>query len=158
MGALLAADSRAVYLLTTDGRLRCVGTDGKVRWTQRPPLSLAGGTPSAALGAGHLRCARRPSDVAAVRAGDGARAWSARARPMSAPARRRRRHRLPRRPEPGGGGGRRRSPTVVPGPVATAPARHRRLSPPAVTGGVVHALTATHCARCTPTAARPPTR
>ncbi|MFH9865283.1 PQQ-binding-like beta-propeller repeat protein [Streptomyces lydicus] len=75
VGALLAADAHAVYLLTTDGRLRCVGTDGKVRWTRRPPLSLAGGHPAAALGAGHLVLCTETGDVAAVRAEDGARAW-----------------------------------------------------------------------------------
>ncbi|MGW7526743.1 serine/threonine-protein kinase [Streptomyces sp. NPDC054783] len=75
VGALLAADAHAVYLQTTDGRLRCVGTDGKVRWTKRPPLSLSGGHPAAALGAGHLVLCTEAGDVAAVRAADGARAW-----------------------------------------------------------------------------------
>ncbi|MEU9124397.1 protein kinase [Streptomyces sp. NPDC048506] len=75
VGALLAADAHAVYLLTSDGRLRCVGTDGKVRWTQRPPLPLSGGHPAAALGAGHLVLCTEKGDVAAVRAEDGARAW-----------------------------------------------------------------------------------
>ncbi|MFI1200002.1 serine/threonine-protein kinase (plasmid) [Streptomyces sp. BHT-5-2] len=75
VGALLAADAHAVYLLTTDGRLRCVGTDGRVRWTQPPPLPLSGGHPVAALGAGHLVFCTETGDVAAVRAQDGARAW-----------------------------------------------------------------------------------
>ncbi|MGY5137115.1 protein kinase domain-containing protein [Streptomyces nigrescens] len=75
VGALLAADAHAVYLLTSDGRLRCVGTDGKVRWTRRPPLALSGGHPAAALGAGHLVLCAETGDVAAVRAEDGARAW-----------------------------------------------------------------------------------
>lgn len=75
VGALLAADAHAVYLLTSDGRLRCVGTDGKVRWTRRPPLPLSGGHPAAALGAGHLVLCTKTGDVAAVRAEDGARAW-----------------------------------------------------------------------------------
>ncbi|GHE10410.1 serine/threonine-protein kinase [Streptomyces alanosinicus] len=75
VGALLAADAQAVYLQTTDGRLRCVGTDGKVRWTKQPPLSLSGGHPAAALGAGHLVLCTQTGDVAAVRADDGARAW-----------------------------------------------------------------------------------
>ncbi|WP_406473116.1 serine/threonine-protein kinase [Streptomyces platensis] len=74
-GALLAADAHAVYLLTSDGRLRCVGTDGKVRWTRRPPLTLSGGHPAAALGAGHLVLSTETGDVAAVRADDGSRAW-----------------------------------------------------------------------------------
>lgn len=75
VGALLAADADAVYLLTSDGRLRCVGTDGKVRWTRRPPLTLSGGHPAAALGAGHLVLCTETGDVAAVRADDGFRAW-----------------------------------------------------------------------------------
>ncbi|WP_030410342.1 protein kinase domain-containing protein [Streptomyces sp. NRRL S-1448] len=75
VGALLAADAHAVYLLTSDGRLRCVGTDGKVRWTRQPPLPLSGGHPAAALGAGHLVLCTETGDVAAVRAEDGARAW-----------------------------------------------------------------------------------
>ncbi|WP_248000998.1 PQQ-binding-like beta-propeller repeat protein [Streptomyces sp. RPA4-5] len=75
VGALLAADAHAVYLLTSDGRLRCVGTDGKVRWTRRPPLTLSGGHPAAALGAGHLVLCTETGDVAAVRADDGSRAW-----------------------------------------------------------------------------------
>ncbi|MGW2403203.1 protein kinase domain-containing protein [Streptomyces sp. NPDC001739] len=76
VGALLAADAHAVYLLTSDGRLRCVGTDdGKVRWTRKPPLPLSGGHPAAALGAGHLVLCTETGDVAAVRAEDGARAW-----------------------------------------------------------------------------------
>ncbi|MFD8543208.1 protein kinase [Streptomyces sp. NPDC059649] len=75
VGALLAADAHAVYLLTSDGRLRCVGTDGKVRWTRRPPLPLPGGHPVAALGAGRLVLCTEKGDVAAVRAEDGARAW-----------------------------------------------------------------------------------
>ncbi|MEU9111085.1 serine/threonine-protein kinase [Streptomyces sp. NPDC048483] len=75
VGALLAADAHAVYLLTSDGRLRCVGTDGKVKWTQRPPLALPGGHPAAALGAGHLVVCSEAGDVAAVRAEDGSRAW-----------------------------------------------------------------------------------
>ncbi|MFE4023498.1 PQQ-binding-like beta-propeller repeat protein, partial [Streptomyces sp. NPDC059101] len=73
--ALLAADAHAVYLLTTDGRLRCVGTDGKVRWTRQPPLALSGGHPVAALGSGHLVLCTQTGDVAAVRADNGARAW-----------------------------------------------------------------------------------
>ncbi|MCK7626552.1 serine/threonine-protein kinase [Streptomyces sp. RS10V-4] len=73
--ALLAADASAVYLVTTDGRLRCVGTDGTVRWTRQPPLALSGGRPAAALGAGHLVLCTAQGDVAAVRARDGARAW-----------------------------------------------------------------------------------
>ncbi|MEU9504033.1 protein kinase [Streptomyces sp. NPDC048196] len=75
VGALLAADAHAVYLLTSDGRLRCVGTDGKVRWTRQPPLPLSGGHPAAALGAGHLVLCTETGDVAAVRAEDGSRAW-----------------------------------------------------------------------------------
>ncbi|MFI9045578.1 serine/threonine-protein kinase [Streptomyces sp. NPDC053427] len=75
VGALLAADAHAVYLLTSDGRLRCVGTDGKVKWTRRPPLALSGGHPAAALGAGHLVVCTEAGDVAAVRADDGSRAW-----------------------------------------------------------------------------------
>ncbi|MFJ9616086.1 protein kinase domain-containing protein [Streptomyces noursei] len=75
VGALLAADAHAVYLLTSDGRLRCVGTDGKVRWTQQPPLALSGGHPVAALGAGHLVLCTETGDMAAVRAQDGSRAW-----------------------------------------------------------------------------------
>lgn len=75
VGALLAADAHAVYLLTSDGRLRCVGTDGKVRWTRQPPLPLSGGHPAAALGAGHLVLCTETGDVVAVRAEDGARAW-----------------------------------------------------------------------------------
>ncbi|GAB7028977.1 serine/threonine-protein kinase [Streptomyces sp. NPDC021749] len=75
VGALLAADAHAVYLLTSDGRLRCVGTDGKVRWTRRPPLPLSGGHPAAALGAGRLVLCTETGDVVAVRAEDGARAW-----------------------------------------------------------------------------------
>ncbi|MFE7315963.1 serine/threonine-protein kinase [Streptomyces sp. NPDC057555] len=74
VGALLAADAHAVYLLTSDGRLRCVGTDGKVRWTRQPPLALSG-HPAAALGAGLLVLCTTAGDVAAVRTGDGARAW-----------------------------------------------------------------------------------
>ncbi|MFB6439453.1 PQQ-binding-like beta-propeller repeat protein [Streptomyces sp. NPDC056411] len=72
---LLAADAHAVHLLTTDGRLRCVGTDGKVRWTRKPPVTLSGGHPAAALGSGHLVLCNAAGDVAAVRADDGARAW-----------------------------------------------------------------------------------
>ncbi|MFF4696324.1 serine/threonine-protein kinase [Streptomyces chattanoogensis] len=75
VGTLLAADAHAVYLLTSDGRLRCVGTDGKVKWTKRPPLPLSGGHPAAALGAGHLVVCSKAGDVVAVRAEDGARAW-----------------------------------------------------------------------------------
>ncbi|KUL38901.1 hypothetical protein ADL22_16770 [Streptomyces sp. NRRL F-4489] len=73
--ALLAADAGAVYLLTSNGQLRCVGTDGKVRWTRQPPLALSGGRPAAALGGGHLVLCTEKGDVAAVRAQDGARAW-----------------------------------------------------------------------------------
>ncbi|MEU8031178.1 serine/threonine-protein kinase [Streptomyces sp. NPDC049099] len=72
---LLAADAHAVYLQTTDGRLRCVGTDGKVRWTKQPPVPLSGGRPAAALGAGHLVLCTQTGDVFAVRAEDGTRAW-----------------------------------------------------------------------------------
>ncbi|GAA2682801.1 serine/threonine-protein kinase [Streptomyces lunalinharesii] len=141
VGALLAADARAVYLLTTDGRLRCVGTDGKVRWTQRPPLSLAGGHPVAALGAGHLVLCTQTGDVAAVRAADGARAWVRKGQADGA-----------LRPAVDGGtvylGGRTLAAVEVAGGRqlwSLEPLRPPRRGaggwgPPAVTGGVVHAL------------------
>ncbi|MFF2508413.1 PQQ-binding-like beta-propeller repeat protein [Streptomyces sp. NPDC058067] len=41
--ALLASDKDAVYMLTKDNRLRSVGrTDGKIRWTVRPPSEYRG--------------------------------------------------------------------------------------------------------------------
>jgi outer membrane protein assembly factor BamB len=72
---LLAADAGHVYLLTTDGRLRCVSTaDARVRWTRRPPLPLTG-RPAAAVGSGLLVVCGGSGDVAAVRVSDGAKAW-----------------------------------------------------------------------------------
>ncbi|MFG2888396.1 protein kinase [Streptomyces sp. NPDC048248] len=74
--ALLAADADHVYVLTSDGALRCVATaDARVRWTKRPPLSLTGGRPTAALGSGVLVVSSGSGDVVAVRTRDGAKAW-----------------------------------------------------------------------------------
>ncbi|MCB5908912.1 serine/threonine-protein kinase [Streptomyces pinistramenti] len=74
--ALLAADAGHVYLLTSDGDLRCVATaDARVRWTRQPPLALTGRRPAAALGAGVLVVCGDSGDVVAVRTGDGAKAW-----------------------------------------------------------------------------------
>ncbi|MFE6779096.1 protein kinase [Streptomyces sp. NPDC057702] len=75
-GALLAADADHVYVLTTEGAVRCVRTaDARVRWTRRPPLALTGGQSAAALGAGLLVVCAASGDVAAVRTRDGVRAW-----------------------------------------------------------------------------------
>ncbi|GAA4668223.1 hypothetical protein GCM10023324_20120 [Streptomyces youssoufiensis] len=49
--------------------------DARVLWTRRPPLALAGGRPTAALGAGLLVACAASGDVAAMRTRDGARAW-----------------------------------------------------------------------------------
>ncbi|MFG2222277.1 serine/threonine-protein kinase [Streptomyces sp. NPDC048644] len=74
--ALLAADADHVYVLTSDGDLRCVATaDARVRWTHRPPLALSGRRPAAALGSGVLVVCGDSGDVAAVRTRDGAKAW-----------------------------------------------------------------------------------
>ncbi|MFJ6748504.1 protein kinase [Streptomyces sp. NPDC091266] len=74
--ALLAADADHVYVLTSEGALRCVATaDARVRWTRRPALALTGGRPVAAVGAGLLVVCGASGDVVAVRARDGARAW-----------------------------------------------------------------------------------
>ncbi|MFG2136404.1 serine/threonine-protein kinase [Streptomyces sp. NPDC048650] len=74
--ALLAADAEHVYVLTSEGALRCVDTaDARVRWTERPPLPLTGGRPAAALGSGLLVVCNDSGDVVAVRARDGAKAW-----------------------------------------------------------------------------------
>ncbi|WEV29523.1 protein kinase [Streptomyces sp. 71268] len=73
---LLAADADHVYVLTSEGAVRCVSTvDARVRWTRRPPLALTGGRPAAALGAGLLVTCAATGDVAAMRARDGAKAW-----------------------------------------------------------------------------------
>ncbi|MFI2026414.1 serine/threonine-protein kinase [Streptomyces buecherae] len=73
---LLAADADHVYALTSEGAVRCVSTaDARVLWTRRPPLALAGGRPTAALGAGLLVACAASGDVAAMRTRDGARAW-----------------------------------------------------------------------------------
>ncbi|MEU5211566.1 serine/threonine-protein kinase [Streptomyces sp. NPDC020742] len=140
---LLAADAHAVHLLTTDGRLRCVGTDGKVRWTRKPPVTLSGGHPAAALGSGHLVLCNAAGDVAAVRADDGARAWVRKGQAAG-----------PLRPAVDGGtvyfGGR----SLAAVAVATGrerwaqeplrpPRRDRSTDgwgPPAVAGGVIYAL------------------
>ncbi|MGW1840643.1 serine/threonine-protein kinase [Streptomyces sp. NPDC002067] len=76
VNTLLAADAAHVYVLTSEGEVRCVATaDASVRWTRRPPLPLTGGRPAAALGAGVLVLCSSAGDVAAVRTADGSRAW-----------------------------------------------------------------------------------
>lgn len=110
-------------------------------WTQQPPLALSGGHPVAALGAGHLVLYTPSGDVAAVRAENGARAWVRRGQTDGA-----------LRPAIDGGtvylGGRTLAAVEVAGgrqlwalnPLRPPKRGAGGWGPPAVAGGVVHAL------------------
>ncbi|GHB74771.1 hypothetical protein GCM10010377_76510 [Streptomyces viridiviolaceus] len=75
VSSLLTADADHVYVLTSEGDLRCVSTaDARVLWTRAPARALTG-RPAATLGAGLLTVCGGSGDVVAVRARDGAKAW-----------------------------------------------------------------------------------
>ncbi|MFI6943428.1 protein kinase [Streptomyces sp. NPDC050418] len=75
---LLTADDDAVYFLTKDKRLRCVGTsDAKVRWTLSAPAAFKGqGALSSAASGGRLVIGTDEGGVLAIDARAGKVVWS----------------------------------------------------------------------------------
>ncbi|MEU8971532.1 serine/threonine-protein kinase [Streptomyces monashensis] len=74
---LLAADAEAVYVLTKEGTLRCVGrSDARVRWTVTLPADFRKDvTTPGAIGEGRLVMGASNGSVLAVRTSDGRAAW-----------------------------------------------------------------------------------
>ncbi|WP_128984381.1 serine/threonine-protein kinase [Streptomyces roseicoloratus] len=75
---LLAADEEAVYLVTRDRRVRCVGrSDARIRWTVEAGADLGKDAASRGLAAhGRLVIAAADGDVVALDTSDGRKAWS----------------------------------------------------------------------------------
>ncbi|MFG2358141.1 protein kinase [Streptomyces sp. NPDC048521] len=75
--ALVAADDKAVYVMTKDHRLRSVGrSDARIRWTVRiPPEHRGKISPKAAVGSGRLVLPTVDGHVLAVATRDGHVVW-----------------------------------------------------------------------------------
>ncbi|SOD82698.1 protein kinase [Streptomyces sp. Ag109_G2-15] len=77
---VVAADDKAVYVMTKDHRLRSVGrSDAKVRWTARIPSEYRGKiSPRVVVGLGRLVLPTVDGHVLTVATGDGRPAWQRR--------------------------------------------------------------------------------
>ncbi|MFJ9818007.1 PQQ-binding-like beta-propeller repeat protein [Streptomyces sp. NPDC101151] len=78
--ALMAADDKAVYVMTKDHRLRSVGrSDARIRWTARIPSEHRGKiSPRAAVDSGRLVLSTIDGHVLVVATSDGRRVWELR--------------------------------------------------------------------------------
>lgn len=78
VASLLAADTEAVYIVTNDGRLRCVGrSDAKIRWTAKARADLgATGAARGLVAQGILVVSTVAGDVLGIDTRDGRTAWA----------------------------------------------------------------------------------